>query len=83
MDEPVKQQLYSELYKIMILMGGFTFLFLIIITLVSIVLSHRVAGPMYKIMKLSREMREQNQIFKISLRPNDEFQDLTAEYSLL
>ena len=48
-----------------------------------IVLSHRVAGPIYKITKVIKEMRSDNKIYKITLRPNDEFQDLTKELNML
>jgi hypothetical protein len=83
LDDAVKTQMYSELHKVYQILFVSSFLFLILIVYVSISFSHRVAGPIYKMTKVLKEMRESNAVTKISLRKNDEFKELCEEINMV
>ena len=79
MEDEVKAQLYSELHHIVFLLGGFSVLFLAVVSIGGLVLSHRTAGPMYHFKRIFREIREGKHEARIRLRPKDDFRDVAAE----
>ncbi|MBI2520552.1 MAG: hypothetical protein HYV97_09040 [Bdellovibrio sp.] len=44
-------------------------------------LSHKIAGPIYKLQKHLRESREQGKLDHVSFRPGDFFSELSDEYN--
>ncbi len=81
MTDEVKAQLYKELYQILILLGGFAFVFLGLVCLLGFVISHRTAGPMYRFKKAFQEVKDGNLDQRIHLRPNDDFQDVAESFN--
>lgn len=79
MEDEAKQQLYRELYQIVLLLLGFSGLFLIVVTLFGIILSHRTAGPMYHFKRVFREIRAGKKESRIHLRMKDDFADVAEE----
>lgn len=49
-----------------------------LVILISIILSHRIAGPIYRIQKYLRDIAAGNLSMRLHLRKNDEMQDLAA-----
>jgi methyl-accepting chemotaxis protein len=56
-------------------------LFLSVTFLISILLSHRIAGPLYKLGKFFREVRNGNLNDDLKFRKNDHFQELVEDYN--
>jgi signal transduction histidine kinase len=79
MDDDVKVQLYHELNKILMYLGGCSFFFLIITSLLGIVLSHRTAGPMYRFKLVFHQIQEGDISARIRLRPKDDLRDVADE----
>jgi methyl-accepting chemotaxis protein len=81
MDDAVKQQLYHELNHIILLLGGVSFLFLIIVAFLGVILSHRTAGPLYHFKKVFGRIKDGDLAARVRLRPNDDFQDVAASFN--
>lgn len=67
-----------ELLSMLVLMEG---VFLSLAFLISIFLSHRVAGPLYKLGRYFREAKDGNIEQKLFFRKNDYFQELVGDYN--
>ena len=81
--DEAKKVLYQELYQIIYILISSSIIFLIIIGLFGIVLSHRIAGPMYKFRKTFKEIKEGNTNLRIHLRPNDSFKEVASEFNTM
>lgn len=79
MEDDAKAQLYSELHQILIVLGSFSILFLFMVAIFGIILSHRTAGPMFHFKKVFREIRSGAHDSRIHLRPKDDFADVAQE----
>jgi len=79
MDEEVKQQLFAELYHIFACLSGFSFLFIIVVSIIGIIISHRTAGPMYNFKQVFQKIQNGELKTRIQLRKHDEFQDVAIE----
>jgi methyl-accepting chemotaxis protein len=74
MTDQAKQQLYGELLSMatnLMLGAG---LFVALTAMMAIVLSHRVAGPIYHFRRVFDAVRDGDLTARIHLRPGDEFQ---------
>lgn len=58
------------------------FIFLILIGLLSLVISHRVAGPIYRFQNILREAEKGNFSPAVHLRKTDEFKELSGNFNL-
>lgn len=76
MTEQARQQLYGELKNILIVLGVASLIFLTLISLVGLVISHRAAGPVFHMNRVLTNILNGNPNQRVHLRPNDEFQDL-------
>ena len=76
MTDEAKQQLFAELNKIIFLLGGFSILFLIIVLLVGVIFSHRVAGPLYKMKLTFNRIKNGERDLRVFFRPKDDFKDV-------
>ena len=76
-----KALLYAELDQILVKLFGFSVLFLIMVTLSGIILSHRVAGPLYHFKKVFSAIKNGQREQRVRLRPNDKFQDVAEEFN--
>lgn len=79
MSDEAKTQLYSELNQIIVYLSASSLFFLLLVTLIGVIYSHRVAGPLFKIKNVCKEICEGNSSARIVLRPKDEFQDVTEQ----
>ncbi|MGK5088941.1 methyl-accepting chemotaxis protein [Bdellovibrionota bacterium FG-2] len=79
MEDEAKALLYRELHQIVFLLGGFSTVFLVAVSLFGLVLSHRTAGPMYHFKRVFREIRAGKHDLRIRLRPKDDFADVARD----
>ncbi len=76
-----KNQLAAEMTMILFKLGTVSFLFLLVVSLLGIVFSHRVAGPLYKFKKVFREIQAGDPELRIHLRRDDEFRDVAEAFN--
>jgi hypothetical protein len=81
MTDEVKNQLYSELHHIILILALVSLAFLIIVALLGIVLSHRTAGPMFHFKRVFREIGGGNCNSRVRLRPGDDWHDVMDEFN--
>ena len=79
--DEAKAVLYQELYQIIYILIGLSITFLFTVAIFGIVLSHKIAGPMYKFRKTFKEIKEGNTNLRINLRPKDEFKEVALEFN--
>jgi len=53
---------------------------LIIIIIIGLFISHKIAGPLYRITKYMHRLADGDLSFEVKLRKNDEFADLAEEF---
>jgi len=71
--------LYTELNSIILYLSVLSFVFLSVITIIGIVFSHKVAGPMFKIKTICNAINAGHLGRRIALRPGDDFREVVAE----
>lgn len=81
MTDEAKAQLYQELHEIMIKLGVGSILFLLFVSLIGLVISHRTAGPMFHFKRVFNEIRDGKSEARLRLRPNDDFQDVATAFN--
>ena len=81
MEDNAKALLYQELNEIIMKLGLASLFCLAVVSLFGIVLSHRVAGPMFHFKRVFRAIREGNRFERIHLRPGDDFRDVADEFN--
>jgi signal transduction histidine kinase len=81
--DEIKAELYRELNQIVFYLAGVSILFLLSVGLIGLVYSHRVAGPLFKIKKVCKDICDGNTSARIKLRPNDAFRDVAEQLNLL
>jgi methyl-accepting chemotaxis protein len=67
--------------KLALVVGACILIFTLVNILVGVVLSHRVAGPVYRLKQSMRRMATGDVSFLINLRDQDELQDLKDEFN--
>jgi sensor histidine kinase YesM len=67
--------------QLLLLLGIIQLLFLLITFLLSLFLSHRIAGPLYKLKKSMEEFAKGNLDQKITFRKNDHFVELQDTFN--
>ncbi len=81
MTDDAKALLYDELNQIITKLALISFTFVMVITLVGIVISHRAAGAVYHFKKIFQKVAEGDVTARIQLRPNDDFQEAAKEFN--
>jgi methyl-accepting chemotaxis protein len=81
MSDEAKQQLYRELYQIIgyLVVGNLTFL--VLISILGLVYSHRTAGPLYHFKRVFNEVKQGNSKARVRLRPTDDFRDVAEAFN--
>ncbi len=84
MTTETRELLYRELKNIITILIISSVAFLCAAAIVGVVISHKVAGPMFKLESTMREMIE-NKDFKrrVKFRPGDEFQSIANTFNKL
>ena len=77
----IQELVFVELKDMIIRMGGLSVVFLTLVCGFGILLSHGVAGPLFRFKKIFREIRDGNLDARIVLRPKDELQDVAAIFN--
>lgn len=78
MSEEARVQLQKELKLLWATMLLFYFLFSVVCSLVALLYSHKIAGPLYKITKFLENFARHPNDERIKLRPHDELKELAA-----
>lgn len=69
--------------EIVLLLVAFQIFFLIITFMISIFVSHRIAGPLYKLKNFFKQNGAGKLSPELHFRKNDHFQDVAQEYNLM
>jgi sensor histidine kinase YesM len=78
---PPVQALQNTRHEIMMLLVLLQVVFLVVTFLISIFMSHRIAGPLYKLANFFQLARGGDLKTELYFRENDHFQDLAAQYN--
>lgn len=81
MNDEAKVQLYTELNDMVLKCGGITVVYLFLIGILAIVISHRAAGPLYHFKATFSRVASGDRSARIRLRPSDDFQDVAIEFN--
>ncbi len=81
MTEESKAQLFNELNQIVVRLGCFSLLFIVIVSFLGLVFSHKVAGPLYHFRRIFNEIKAGKPAARVNLRPTDEFQDVALAFN--
>ena len=81
MTEEARGQMYQELYQIIGLLGVSSIVFMIIVSIWGIILSHRVAGPLHKLKMSIENIKNGETDTRVFFRKNDHFQDLAISFN--
>ncbi len=81
MTDEAKSQMYTELHHLILALSLTSILFLVIVSLLGIVLSHRTAGPLYHFKRVFDEVKKGKVHQRVRLRPGDEFQDVAKSFN--
>ncbi|MGK5083977.1 methyl-accepting chemotaxis protein [Bdellovibrionota bacterium FG-1] len=78
---PPIQTLLDTRHQIMILLAFLQVTFLIVTFLISIFMSHRIAGPIYKLSKFFEQAKTGNLKDELFFREKDHFQEIAQQYN--
>ncbi len=78
---PSIQALQDTRHEVLLLLFLLQVIFLFVTFLISIFMSHRIAGPIYKLSKTLRELKNGNIDQELHFRDKDHFRDLAIEYN--
>ena len=81
MEEAVRRQLYGELHQVIIYMGACTTLFLLLVVLFGLVLSHRAAGPIFHFKRVFDLIGPDTRKHRVHLRKRDEFREVADSFN--
>lgn len=81
MEDPVRKQLYDELHQVVIYMGSCTTIFLLLVVIFGLVLSHRSAGPIYHFKRVFDLIGPNARGHRIHLRKRDEFREVADSFN--
>jgi methyl-accepting chemotaxis protein len=80
LETPVKDALYKELYWLITGISGIFAVFLIGNTVLGILFSHRIAGPIFALKRTIRAILN-DESAELSFRNQDEFRELTDSFN--
>jgi nitrogen fixation/metabolism regulation signal transduction histidine kinase len=81
MTAEARNQMHAELNQILYTLIFFSVIFLIFTSIVGIVFSHKVAGPLHKLNLIMDKIKAGNKGVRAHFRPGDEFQDLAQNFN--
>jgi len=81
MNEEAKSLLYSELQKMAIGITIGSLVFVTLVSLLGVVVTHRTAGPLFQFKKVFNDIRSGKRGARVKLRPGDEFQDVAVAFN--
>lgn len=81
-DPILKQKLLQSKLDLIQLLVLFELIFTTLVFVICIFQSHKIAGPLYKLQRFLRELREGSSQRKLVFRKGDNFKELADEYNL-
>lgn len=81
MTDEAKALLYQELHQILLELGLASFAFILLVSFLGLVFSHRTAGPMYHFDRVFREIKEGKVDSRVRLRPKDDFRNVADTFN--
>ncbi len=81
MTDDAKALLYDELNQIIVRLAAISTVFILMMTFLGVIISHRAAGAVYHFKKVFRLIGEGKVDERIQLRPGDDFQDAAADFN--
>jgi methyl-accepting chemotaxis protein len=81
MTDEAKTQMYSELRHLILALGATSFLFILVVGILGLFLSHKTAGPMYHFKRVFEEIRSGKTQQRVRLRPGDEFREVAESFN--
>jgi len=81
MTDEVRNQLYSELNEIVVILTSFSLLMLGLITVIGLVFSHRSAGPIYHFKRVFDQISNGDRDLRVHLRPKDDFREVADSFN--
>jgi len=81
MTDAVKTQLYAELRQIIMVLTLSSVAFVGVVTFLSLLLSHRTAGPLYHFKRVFEDIRRGDHASRIHLRPKDDFHEVANSFN--
>jgi methyl-accepting chemotaxis protein len=81
MTAEAKAQLYTELNRLLLILGAGSFVFLAVMAALGVVFSHRTAGPLYHFKRVFKDIAEGKIDARIRLRPFDDFRDVADAFN--
>jgi methyl-accepting chemotaxis protein len=81
MSGELELRLYTELRQITLAIVLIAFTWIVLICLVSLVLSHRTAGALYRFRRVFEEIRAGRHDSRIRLRPMDDFHEVANSFN--
>ena len=81
MEENVKQQLYYELQQIIFILTGVSFFSILLFALLALYISHKTAGPLYRLKLEFMNVCLGKRPSKIFLREGDDFQEVMNDFN--
>jgi len=77
----IRSQLHVQLMQLFTLMGILGFFFVLSLTAIGIILSHRTAGPLYQYKKVFDAIIAGNPKSRIHCRPRDDFKEVAESFN--
>ena len=81
MEDNVKQQLYHELWQIVAILSGVSLFSVLIFGGLALYISHKTAGPLYRLKSEFKNMCLGKKPSKIFLRDGDDFQEVMDDFN--
>ncbi len=83
MTAEAKAQLYQELHEILLKLSAGSLVFLFLVVVFGVILSHRTAGPMFHFKRIFASIEQGDLNARVRLRPKDDFQDVAQKFNAM
>jgi methyl-accepting chemotaxis protein len=83
MTQDAKDVLYAELRQVLMILTVVAFLFLGLVSILGLILSHRTAGPMYHFRRIFNSIEAGDHAARVRLRPNDDFKEVAHAFNAM
>ncbi len=81
MTDEAKSVLFSELSHIAFTLMLSSLAFLLLVSVIGLIFSHRTAGPLYHFQRVFNEIKAGKTKARIRLRPGDDFQNVASSFN--
>jgi len=81
MTEDIRTQLFKELQQVVFAVSIASCVFLLVVCIMALVFSHKIAGPLYHFRISFEKIRAGKVTERVHLRPKDEFQEVALAFN--